>query len=455
MIEARVPPGPKALLPINLLFDFRRNPLQFLESMTVEFGDTAYLNAAGRQIYFFNNPEIAQDVFIKHHHSFRKGLALQRTKALLGEGLLTSEGSHHLRQRRMIQPMFHRQRIAGYADTMVSMAEPVMSSWQDGAVLDIHAEMTRLTLLIVAKSLFDVDVENDADEIGQMVTTLVTSFLGTLGPLAELRLRLPLPSSKRILAARARLETAIQAMITERRAEGDRGDLLSMLIAAQDDENADYRMGDRQVREEALTLFLAGHETTANALTWTFYLLAQNPEATRRLHEELDRVLAGRNPTYADLECLPYTRMVLSESMRLYPPAWIVTREAIEDIQVGEYCLRKGATVLLSQWVVHRDERYYPDALKFDPGRWTPDQIAARPKMTYFPFGAGPRICIAEPFAWMEGTLLLAAIAQKWDMRLEPGFAVELLAQITLRPKHGMQMMLKQRVPPHQELFAA
>jgi cytochrome P450 len=317
--------------------------------------------------------------------------------------------------------------------------------WQDGATLDMHAEMTRLTLLIVAKTLFDVDLESDADEIGQVVTTLVSSFLSTLGPLADLRLRLPLPSSKRILAARARLETTIQAMIAERRAGGDRGDLLSMLIAAQDSEDENRRMSDLQVRNEALTLFLAGHETTANALTWTFYLLSQNPEAARLLHEEVDHVLAGRNPTYADLECLPYTRMVLSESMRLYPPAWIVTREAFEEVEVGGYVLQKGATALLSQWVVHHDGRYYPDPLRFDPGRWTPDQVAARPKMSYFPFGAGLRVCIGEPFAWMEGTLLLATIAQKWDMCLEPGFPVELLAQITLRPKHGMRMTLKRR----------
>jgi cytochrome P450 len=451
MIETRVPPGPKALLPMTQLIAFRKDPIPFLDRMTAKFGDSMYLKAANRCIYFLNNPESVQDVLVTHQHSFRKGLALRRTMGVLGQSLLTSEGDVHLRQRRMIQPMFHRQRIAGYADIMVSLGEHVMSRsetrpyWQDGATLDMHAEMTRLTLLIVAKTLFDVDLESDADEIGQVVTTLVSSFLSTLGPLADLRLRLPLPSSKRILAARARLETTMQAMIAERRAGGDRGDLLSMLIAAQDDEDENRRMSDLQVRNEALTLFLAGHETTANALTWTFYLLSQNPEAARLLHEEVDRVLAGRNPTYADLECLPYTRMVLSESMRLYPPAWIVTREALEDVQVGGYVLPKGATVLLSQWVVHRDGHYYPDPLRFDPGRWTPDQVAARPKMSYFPFGAGSRVCIGEPFAWMEGTLLLATIAQKWDMRLEPGFPVELLAQITLRPKHGMRMTLKRR----------
>ena len=440
-----VPPGPKALLPITLLTAFRSNPIPFLERMTAQFGDAFYLKTAGRHIYFLNSPAAIQDVLITRQASFRKGLGLRRAQGVLGQGLLTSEGERHLRQRRMIQPIFHRQRIAGYADVMVSLARRVTGDWRDSETLDIHAQMTRLTLLIVAKTLFDADIENDAGEISQMVTTLVGSFFTTLGPLAELRLRLPLPSSKRILAARAHLGTTLQTMIAERREGGDRGDLLSMLVAAQDSEDENRRMSDQQVQDEAMTLFLAGHETTANALTWTFSLLAQNPDAARRLRDELERVLAGRDPTYADLECLPYTRMVLSESMRLYPPAWIVTREALEEIEVGGYRLPKGATVLLSQWVVHRDARYYPDPLRFDPERWTPDQAAARPKLSYFPFGAGPRVCIGEPFAWMEGILLLATIAQRWDLQLEAGFPVEPQPQITLRPRHGMRMVLKQK----------
>jgi len=443
----RVPPGPKALLPITLLTTFRRNPISFLERMTAQFGDVFYIKAAGRQIYFFNSPEAVQDVLVTRHVSFRKGLGLRRTQGVLGQGLLTSEGEHHLRQRRMIQPIFHRQRIAGYADTMVLLAKRVSDHRQDGETPDTHAQMTRLTLLIVAKTLFNADIENDAGEISQMVTTLVSSFFNTLGPLAELRLRLPLPSSKRILAARARLGTTMQAMIAERRNGGDHGDLLSMLVAAQDSEDQNRRMSDKQVQDEAMTLFLAGHETTANALTWAFTLLAQHPEAAHLLREELDRVLAGRDPTYADLECLPYTRMVLSESLRLYPPAWIVTREALEDVEVGGYTVPKSATVLLSQWLVHRDARYYPDPLRFDPRRWTPEQVAARPKLSYFPFGAGPRVCIGESFAWMEGILALATIAQRWDLQLEPDVPVEPLPQITLRPKYGMRMQIQQRVP--------
>ena len=446
MTKTHVPPGPKALISLRILFAFRDDPITFLNRVTTEFGNTIYFKSGNRRIYILNTPENVQDVLVTQDSRFRKGLGLRRVKNLLGEGLLTSEGDLHLRQRRMIQPMFHRQRIAGYAETMVALAGRVTEGWQDGETRDIHAEMSRLTLLIVAKTLFDTDIDDHSNEIGEVVTTLITSYFSTLGPLSALRLRLPLASSKRIVAARDRIESTIQGMIAERRAGNDRGDLLSMLIAAQDSEDDNRRMSDKQVRDEVLTLFLAGHETTANALTWTFYLLSQNPESARQLQAETDRVLAGRSPTYADLENLPYTRMVLSESMRIYPPAWVVTREALEDVEVGGYTLPKGATALLSQWVVHHDEHYYPEPLKFDPQRWTPDQIAARPKMSYFPFGAGARLCIGEPFAWMEGILLLAAIAQKWEMSLEPGFPIEPLAQITLRPKHGMCMKLTKRI---------
>jgi cytochrome P450 len=307
-----------------------------------------------------------------------------------------------------------------------------------------------MTLLIVAKTLFDTDVEADTDEIGQMVTTLVTSFFRNLGPLAQLRLRLPLPSTKRIMAARQRLIDNIDAMIAERRdperagAGGeDRGDLLSMLIAAQDHEDENRRMSDKQVRDEVLTLFLAGHETTANALTWSLYLLSQNPAVASLLRTELDHVLAGRHPTYADVEYLPYTRMVLSESIRLYPPAWVIGRLAMEDVEISGYRVPKDSTVMISQWLLHHNERYYPEPFKFDPERWTPENMATRPKMTYIPFGGGARVCIGESFAWMEGILLLATIVQKWDMCLEPGFPVELQPEITLRPRYGMRMKLK------------
>ncbi len=441
-----VPPGPKVLFPIRLVSNFRSAPLAFVRQMTSTYGDNVYFKAAGRGIYLFNDPESVQQVLVTRQNSFHKGHALQRLRNIMGDGLVTSEDELHLRQRRMIQPMFHRQRIAGYADTMVSLAEDVTSGWQDGAMLDIHTEISHLTLSIVAKTLFDTDVASEARELGDVISTLVTSYTYTIGPLGKLHMLLPLSYTKRIRAAGARLDGAVQTMIAERRTEGDRGDLLSMLIAAQDDEDENSRMSDTQVRDEVLTLFLAGNETTATALTWTFYLLSQNPEAAQQLYAELKQVLNGRNPTYMDVESLPYTRMILSESMRLYPPAWIMTRTPIEDVEISGYSVPKGSSVALCQWVVHHNERYYPESMKFDPGRWTPENVAARPKMAYFPFGGGARMCMGEPFAWMEGILLLATIAQKWEMSLEPGFPVELLPEITLRPKHGMRMQLKKRL---------
>lgn len=448
MAETLVPPGPKLLLGLRLLSELQNTPIPLMTRLTATYGDIVYFKALGRKFYLFNDPECVQQILVTRQHSFHKGSALDRVKELVGEGLLTSEDELHLRQRRMIQPMFHRQRIAGYADTMVSLAEQVTGNWQDGVTLDLYAEMTHLTLLIVSKTLFDTDIENDSDEIGQVIPIVIASFMNNLDPLAEIRMRLPLSSTRRILNARKRLNALIESIIAARRAEGGRGDIISMLIAAEDEQDENRHMSNKQVRDEALTLFLAGHETTASALTWSLYLLSQNPEAARLLQEELDRVLAGRNPTYTDLEQLPYTRMVLSEAIRLYPPAWAMTRLAMEDVEIGGYTVPKNATLVISSWMVHHSERYYPEPFKFDPGRWSPEQVAAsRPKMAYFPFGAGTRVCMGEPFAWMEGVLLLATIAQKWEMRLDPGFLVEFLTGITLKPKNGMRMTLTRRVP--------
>jgi cytochrome P450 len=398
-----------------------------------------------RKYYILNDPELIQQVLVTQQRSFHKGRGFDVLKALTGDGLVTSEGDLHLRQRRMIQPMFHKQRIATYADLMVSLAERRAQAWQDGETLDLYAEMSYLTMLIVNQALFDMDVESAARELGEVITTLTTSYTYTLGLIGKLRMRLPLPYTKRILAARERLENTIHAMIAKRRAEGDQGDLLSLLIAARDDEDEPHRMSDKQVRDEALTLFIAGNETTANALTWTFYLLSQNPVILQRLRAELDRVLQGRSPVFSDIESLSYTRMVFSEALRLYPPAWIMLRKPIEDVQIGDYLVPKGASVILCQWITHHNERYYPNPLEFDPERWRPEASAARPKMAFFPFGGGARGCIGEQFAWMEGILIVATIAQKWDMRLELGFPVELLAEITLRPKHGIRMIVTRR----------
>jgi cytochrome P450 len=440
-----VPPGPRNWLPGGHLRALQYHPLPFLGRLTREYGDASRFKVGPQPVFFFAHPEQVRDVLVVRNASFIKGLALQRTKVVLGEGLLTSEGELHKRQRRLAQPAFHRERIHRYGEVMVEKALRERESWQDGQELDVAHEMMRLTLAVVAQTLFDADVENEADDIGNALSELILMFPLLVHPLAPLLMRFPLlPQVRRFRRAMQRLDRTIYSIIEERRrANADRGDLLSMLMLATDVEGDGGGMSDLQLRDETMTIFLAGHETTANALAWTWYLLARNPEVGRELHRELDTVLAGRTPSPSDYPKLPYTEMVLAESMRLRPPAWGVGRYATEDVRIGEWDVPKNGLVLVSQWVTHRDPRFWPDPERFDPLRFTPDAKAARPRMTYFPFGAGPRICIGESFAWMEGVLLLATIAQRW--KFERGADVEPQALITLRPKGRMRMRVARR----------
>ena len=321
----------------------------------------------------------------------------------------------------------------------------VYSRWHDGETHDNDQEKMRLTLAVVAKTLFNSDVEAEAGEIGQALTDVLHLFQMVMLPFSELLERLPLPASRRFQRARARLDETIYRMIAERRASGeDKGDLLSMLLLAQD-EAGTGGMSDRQVRDEALTIFLAGHETTAVALTWTWYLLSQNPEIANRLHAELDAVLGGRMPGVEDVPALKYTEMVFAEAMRIYPPAWAIGRMAIKPYEAAGYNIPVNSIVLMSPFVMHRDPRWFPDPERFDPERWTPEAKAKRPKFAYFPFGGGSRVCIGESFAWMEGVLLLAVIAQRWRFELVPRHPVGYRALITLRTRNGMKMVAHAR----------
>jgi cytochrome P450 len=440
------PPGPHPRWPGFNYFAVRRNFIAFLERAAQEHGDIVYFKMGPQDVYFLNHPDYVRDVLVTRQQNFIKGRALQRSKRLLGEGLLTSEGAFHRRQRRLAQPAFHRHRIASYADVMTFYAERSVSHWRDGEQLDISQEMMRLTLAIVGKTLFDADVEEEAQEIGEALATILSLFNAMLFPFSELLEKLPLPQNKRFERAKRRLDETIYRIIDERRRSGeDHGDLLSMLLLAQDEEGTGG-MTDEQVRNEAMTLFLAGHETTANALAWTWYLLSEHPEQEARLHAEIDAVLGGRErPSFDDVAGLRYTEMVLAESMRLYPPAWAIGRLAVKETAVGGYNISPGSLVLLSQYVMHRDARFFPEPHRFDPERWTEEAKADRPQFAYFPFGAGARRCIGESFAWMEGVLLIAAIARRWRMRHVTGHPVELQPLITLRPKHGMLMTVHQR----------
>lgn len=436
-------PGPRPFLGMAPLLAMRRNPLPYMEELHREYGDLACYRPPGRQVFMLFHPEMTQDMLVTHARNHHQGRVMQRSRTVLGNGLLTSEGSFHLRQRRLIQPAFHRQRIVGYGQAMVDYAERHQQRWRSGEVLDVHQEMMRLTLAIVGKTLFDTDVEQDSIEIGRALHTFMHLFKFAVLPFSEYLEKLPIPPVLRLRKARARLDKIIYRFIEERRrSQEDRGDLLSMLLAAKDSETggATDRMDNDQVRDECVTLILAGHETTANALTWTFFLLAQHPEIAERLKGELDQVLGTHPPAPEDYPNLKFTEMVFSEAMRLYPPVWGVARTVVEPYEAFGTVFPKNAILLTSQWIAHRDPRWHPNPLRFDPERWTPQARASRPKFSYFPFGAGPRQCIGESFAWMEGVLLLASIARKWKFSVVPETRVELLPLITLRPKHGMKL---------------
>ena len=439
-------PGPKySPLALNLI-RFRRDPLSFLQWLTKQYGDFARFWMGGQQMFFVNHPDYIRDVLVTYNSNFVKGRALQRAKRLLGQGLLTSEGDLHRRQRLLVQPAFHRQRIASYGSVMVEHADRTSSRWRDGDTFDMSQEMTRLTLGIVAKTLFDADVESEADEIGEAMTCIMQMFNLLMFPFAEMLEKLPLPQIRRYHRMHARLDSIIYRIIDERRRSGeDRGDLLSMLLLAQDEEGGSGGMSDTQVRDEALTLFLAGHETTANALSWSWYLLSQHPEVERKMYAELNEKLHARLPTIEDVPHLPYTEMVVAESIRLYPPAWAIGRRALVEQTIGSYVVPANSIVLLSPFVTHRDARFFPEPARFDPDRWTPEAKQSRPQYCYFPFGGGPRRCVGESFAWAEAILVLATLASRWKAHLVPGNKVAPNALITLRPKHGMPVTIERR----------
>jgi cytochrome P450 len=411
--------------------------------MSARWGDVVMFHLANRRAYLLTHPDLVRDVLVTQHRNFIKSLALQRARVLLGNGLLTSEGEFHLRQRRLAQPAFHKDKIAAMAAAMVRHAERTAQSWRPGMELDMGREMTRMALDIAGDTLMGADVGAEAEEINRSLTDSLALFDRLHNPFAPLLDRLPVPGTLRMKRARRQLDATIYRAIDLRRRSGeDRDDLLGLLLAARDEEGDGGGMTDLQLRDEMLTLFLAGHETTANALAWTWHLLAQNPGAESRLHDELRTVLAGRAPGAGDYPALPYTRAVLAESMRLYPPAWTIGREPLEDFEAGGYRIRAGSIVLVSPWLVHRDARWWSEPLEFRPERWLGDAEASHPRYAYFPFGGGPRKCIGEGFAWMEGVLALATLARRWRLRPVRGAAPTPQPRITLRAI-GVQMRVE------------
>jgi cytochrome P450 len=438
------PTGPKGHLLGDNLREYARDPLGFLFGCAREHGDVVRLRLMGQTFYLLSHPDLIEYVLVESNRNFTKTRILRRNRRLLGEGLLTSEGEFWRRQRRLAQPAFHRKRVAAYGEVMAAFAERSLKGWRDGQTIDVHEEMMRLTLEIVAKCLFDANVRAEANDVGRAMRVALEDF-SSQRRLIRIPKNIPTPHNLRFERAARRLDAIVLRMIEDRRKsrDEDRGDLLSMLMLAEDESGE--RMTDKQLRDEVMTLFLAGHETTANALSWTFWLLSLNPEVEAKLAAELGRVLGGRAPTMEDLPNLSYTERVVKESMRLYPPAWVMGREAIGECEVGSYRMPAGTTALMSQWVMHRDPRYHHDPERFDPDRWTAGYEERLPRFAYFPFGGGPRQCIGASFAMTEARLILATVAQRFRMDLAPGQRVEPYASVTLRPKEGIRMTLRPR----------
>jgi len=435
------PPGPKPHFIIGNMPLASRDPLAIFEKWAHKYGDIFYYRALWIHVYFLNHPDLIESVLVRNYQNFLKDHVIRKSRWFFGDGLLTNEGQSWLRQRRLAQPAFHRERIAGYANIMTRYAEEMLATWHDGEVRDVHQEMMQLTLKIVVRALFNVE----SQEVGQISTAMNVLMSNSVG------IRLLLPPAARFLPTPAmiefrqairHLEEMVYRIIAERRQnETDTGDLLSMLMQARDEDGS--RMSDKQLRDEVMTFLLAGHETTALALSWSWHLLAQNPQAEQRLHEELDRVLGGRTPEFSDLRNLIYAERVIKESMRLYPPAWSLARTVVKDFDIAGYRIPAGANVVMSTWIMHHDPRYFPDPYRFEPDRWLSEQSQKLPRFAYFPFGGGPRRCIGNSFAMMEATLLLATIAQRFQFRAVEGHPVVAIPSFTLRPKHGIKMTIQ------------
>lgn len=439
-------PRPRELPLVGSVHRRFRSPLSFFQEMKAQQGDAARFKLFNENFVLFSDPAVVNEFLVTKQHSFRKGKALEGAKVFLGNSLLVSEGQEHSRQRKLIQPAFHRGRIAGYAQVMAERSR----QWTDGLradeEIDLAVEMNRLTLAVVGETLFGSDVDAEAHEIAESLTVIIDNFNRMLLPFWNVLRRFPTPAHRRLFAAQAQLDTTIYGLISERRKDArDHGDLLSMLLAAEDADDPKNHLTDMEIRDQAMTLFLAGHETTANALAWTWHLLTQHEPVRAKMKAEIDAVLGSdRLPALEDVARLPYTTAVFSESMRLFPPVWVVGRRALEDVTLGDYKIPARTIVLASQYLIHRDERFWPRADEFLPERWLDEEAEkSRPKFAYFPFGGGARICIGEGFAWTEGVVMLAVMARRWRFEAVPGHSIELNPSVTLRPKHGLKMVAR------------
>ena len=438
------PPGPRGLPLIGSARSFARDPLAFLTGVAASYGDIANFRLGGLDVFFVRHPDYVREVLITQRASFTMSPLRAKLNAVIGEGLLTSRGELHARQRRLIQPVFRKSRIEAYGGQMAEVSLRMREQWQPGGIIDITNEMMKLTMLIAAQALFDHDIEEDTREVSRNLDILLEYFTRLSSPFLKFALALPLPSSLRFRKAVRDLDVVIYRMIERRKRAPRAGtDLLSLLMQAKDDET-NVTMNEKQLRDEVLTLLIAGLETTANVLAWTFYLLAQRPDAGQRMHDEAKTVLGGRAAfTAADLDRMAYTRRVMQEGLRLYPPGWFIGRQAQTDVKLGGYTVPKGAVVMMSQYVMHRDARFFAEPERFKPERWEGDFQDRLPRGAYFPFSAGDRHCIGEGFAWQEVLLTLATLSERWKFELVPGQNIRPRPSVTLRPDGPIKMIVR------------
>lgn len=438
-------PGPKGNFLLGNLIEFAKDPLSFMTRCAREYGEIIPLHLGKRKAILLTKPEYIQQI-LKDRATFSKPMALKSMHALLGQGLLTSEGETWFRQRRLAQPVFHQKRISGYGEVMVQYTQKMLADWQDGETRDIQAEMMRLTFNIIMKTLFNSDAsEEQAHDVAQAMKVASEWMIIQRKSIIPFPEQFPTPSNIRYRNAIKKLDNYIYRIINERRSSGeDPGDLLSMMMEARDEDDG-TQMTDKQLRDEIATLIFAGHETSANSLAWTWMLLSQYPETQTKLQQEVKQVLGDRPPVLGDIPALRYTSMVIKEAMRLYPVVWTIFAETSRECKIDNYQLPSDCTVISSQWVMHRLECYFEDAESFKPERWAGDFEKKLPQGVYVPFGGGPRTCIGKNFALMESVLLLATIAQKFEINLIPDQSIIPEPTITLQPKNGINVLLKKR----------
>ena len=444
-----LPPGPSEPPVIGQTFRYVREPIELMQE-AAKYGDLATMSIKPWLIYLLNHPDLVEQVLVTNHKRVGRWRNIEAFKYVMGEGLVTSDEPLHLRQRRIMQPQFHHNLIDGYGRTMTSYAIDHVQDWKQAALVDMSREMRDLTLKIVVKTLFSIDIPSEVKRIGEafeLSNQYISARFNQFEGMRELLHSLPLPFTRRFKRELTYLDGVVYGLIEERRRSDDgNADLLDLMLAAEDSEavgDDDTSMTDLQVRDETVTMFAVGHETVTIALTWAWHLLSLHPDVQERFHAELDEVLSGRAPTVDDLADLEVTEQILTEAMRLYPPIWRTGRVVLEPFELAGYPIPAGALLCLSPLITHRDPRWFENPDEFRPERWTLDFREKLHKFAYFPFGGGPRLCIGEGFAWMEMKLIMAAIGQRWSVRPDPSHKIAFTPLVSLRPKGGMPMYLE------------